>query len=42
MFRCWGTWFFTLPIALVIFLGMLIIVTCILDGITNLIKRIRK
>lgn len=39
-FNWWGTFTFVMPIALVIIIGVIAIITSILDGVDKLIKRI--
>ena len=39
-FNWWGTFMFVMPIALVIIIGVIAIITSILDGVDKLIKRI--
>ncbi|SCJ88606.1 MULTISPECIES: hypothetical protein [Clostridium] len=39
-FNWWGAFTFVMPIALVIIIGVIAIITSILDGVDKLIKRI--
>lgn len=41
-FNWWGAFTFVMPIALVIIIGVIAIITSILDGVDKLIKRIRR
>ena len=41
-FNWWGAFTIVMPIALVIIIGVIAIITSILDGVDKLIKRIRR
>ena len=41
-FNWWGVFSFVMPIGIAMIIGLLMIITSILDGIDKLIKRIRR
>lgn len=41
-FNWWGVFSFVMPIALAMIIGLMLIIASILDGISKLIKRIRR
>ena len=41
-FNWWGAFTFVMPISLVIIIGVIAIITSILDGVDKLIKKIRR